>query len=69
MIRQAWPQVEILTLTPSPQVLPAMRPNYMDPSAAVPTFIRTLIAMKRRLAAADVWDVLDRHLTGAVRAF
>lgn len=68
MIRQAWPQVEILTLTPSPQVLPAMRPNYMDPTAAVPTFIRTLIAMKRRLAAADVWDVLDRHLTGAVKA-
>ena len=66
MIQQAWPETDILTLTPSPQVLPAMRPNYMDPTAAVPTFIRTLIAMKRRLAAPDVWSVLERHLGRAV---
>jgi NTE family protein len=68
MIRDAWPETEILTLTPSPQVLGAMRPNYMDPHAAVPTFIRALIAMKRKLAAPGVWDILDRHLVHRVGA-
>jgi NTE family protein len=68
MIRSTWPGTDILTLTPSPQVLAAMRPNYMDPNAAVPTFIRALIAMKRKLAAPGVWDVLERHLVQKVGA-
>ncbi|HEY5684377.1 MAG TPA: patatin-like phospholipase family protein [Acidimicrobiia bacterium] len=68
MVRTAWPDADILTLTPSPRVLGAMRPNYMDPKAAVPTFIRALIAMKRKLAAPGVWDILDRHLVHRVGA-
>lgn len=62
MIRQAWPDCEILTLSPSPSVQNAMRPNPLDPSWAVPTFVRTLISMKRTLAQPDVWSRLDDHL-------
>ncbi len=68
MIRETWPNTEILTLTPSPNVLMAMRPNYMDPNQAVPTFIRALLAMRRKLAAPAVWDILDRHLNHKVGA-
>lgn len=67
-IRERWPETDILTLTPSAQVLAAMRPNYMDPKAAVPTFIRALIAMKRKLAAPEVWELLDHHLSPSVPA-
>lgn len=62
-IRVAWPETDIVVLRPSPAVLSVMRPNPLDPAAAVPTFIRTLMAMRRRLAAPEVWQKLDRHLT------
>lgn len=61
-IRQAWPSAEFIVLEPSPQVLSAMRPNPLDAKSAVPTFIRTLIAMRRRLASAEIWPILERHL-------
>lgn len=63
LIRGSWPGADILTLRPSPQVLASMRPNPLDPDLAVPAFIRTLIAMKKTLAASTHWSVLQRHLT------
>ncbi len=62
-IHEEWPDTDVVVLRPSPPVLAAMRPNPLDPAAAVPTFIRTLIAMRRRLADPSVWSTLDKHLT------
>lgn len=64
-IRERWPATDVLVLRPSPPVLAAMRPNPMDSKAAVPTFIRTLIAMRRTLARPGVWAILERHLVDA----
>lgn len=61
-IRDAWPEIEILILRPPRGALAAMRPNPMDASAAVPTFIRTLSGLRQRLAHPDVWPMLARHL-------
>lgn len=61
-IRAAWPDVEILILRPPKGALAAMRPNPMNASAAVPTFVRTLTGLRHRLASADVWPMLERHL-------
>lgn len=65
LIRTAWPDCDIVTLAPSPSVQNAMRPNPLDPRRAVPTFMRTLIAMKRTLGDPEVWDPLSEHLTPA----
>jgi NTE family protein len=65
LIRSTWPHADVLVMRPSPAVLAAMRPNPMDAKAAVPTFIRTLTAMKRTLARPEVWSVLSRHLVNA----
>ena len=62
MIHEAWPDCDIVTLSPSPSVQNSMRPNPMDPNRAVATFMRTLISMKRTLARPDVWHRLDHHL-------
>ena len=62
LIRNSWPNCDIITLTPSPSVQNVMRPNPMDASKAVPTFMRTLISMKRKLAQPDVWTALSHHL-------
>lgn len=62
LIKQAWPDCEVITVSPSPSVQNAMRPNPMDASRAVATFMRTLISMKRTLAQPEVWDRLDDHL-------
>jgi NTE family protein len=61
-IERAWPQTDVIVLEPTPQVLSAMRPNPLDPKGAVPTFIRTLISMRRRLAEPALWSVLSHHL-------
>ncbi|HKZ28601.1 MAG TPA: patatin-like phospholipase family protein [Acidimicrobiia bacterium] len=61
-IGAAWPDTDILVLRPSPMVLEAMRPNPMEPAAAVPTFVRTLASLRNMLARPDVWNLLDRHL-------
>lgn len=63
LIRSAWPHCDIVTLTPSPSVQNAMRPNPMDANRAVPTFMRTLIAMKRKLGSSEVWSILSDHLS------
>jgi predicted acylesterase/phospholipase RssA len=62
LIEEAWPDTDIVILKPRPQVLAAMRPNPMDPRAAVPSFIRTLTSMKRELARPEIWSVLNEHL-------
>jgi NTE family protein len=62
VVATEWPDIETLVLRPSPMVLSAMRPNPMDPSRAVPTFVRTLASLRSRLARPEVWSVLERHL-------
>lgn len=62
MIRDAWPNCDVVTLSPSPSVQNSMRPNPLDPGRAVATFMRTLISMKRTLAHHEIWDRLDHHL-------
>lgn len=63
MIENAWPDCRVVTLFPSPSVQNAMRPNPLDASRAVATFMRTLISMKRTLARPDVWPHIDQHLS------
>jgi NTE family protein len=65
LIKDAWPDCEVVTLFPSPSVQNAMRPNPMDANRAVATFMRTLISMKRTLAHPEVWERLDGHLQPA----
>lgn len=62
LIKEAWPNCDVVTLRPTPSVQNAMRPNPMDATRAVATFKRTLISMKRTLAQPDVWDRLHDHL-------
>lgn len=65
LIKDAWPNCEVITLSPSPSVQNAMRPNPLDAGRAVSTFMRTLISMKRTLARPEVWNMLDDHLLPA----
>jgi len=62
MITDVWPDCDVVTLFPSPSVQNAMRPNPMDASRSVATFMRTLISMKRTLARPDIWERLEHHL-------
>jgi predicted acylesterase/phospholipase RssA len=62
LIKSSWPHCDVVTLSPSPSVQNAMRPNPMDASRAVATFMRTLISMKRTLAQPHVWSRLHDHL-------
>ncbi|MEX1280903.1 MAG: patatin-like phospholipase family protein [Acidimicrobiia bacterium] len=61
-IGSAWPDTDVVVLRPRPAVLAAMRPNPMDPTRAVPTFVATLNSMKQRLASPEVWAILREHL-------
>lgn len=61
-LRQEAPDTDILVLRPDQQVLTAARPNPMSPSAAVPTFMRTLAFLRRELAKPEVWEMLSHHL-------
>lgn len=67
LIEEAWPDCEIVTLYPPPSVQSVARPNPMDPNRSVPTFMRTLISMKRTLAHPDIWEPLSHHLGTASR--
>lgn len=68
LIKGAWPDCEVVVLSPPPSVQNAMRPNPMDSKRAVATFMRTLISMKRTLAQPEVWDRLDDHLLAPARS-
>ncbi len=67
LVKEAWPDCDIVTLYPSPSVQNSMRPNPMDARRAVATFMRTLISMKRTLAHPEIWDRLDGHLQAGSR--
>ena len=62
LINSKWPDCDIITLSPSPSVQNASRPNPMDASRSVATFMRTLVSMKRTLSHPDVWEGLNHHL-------
>lgn len=62
LIRDGWPDCEVVVLYPPPSVQNVARPNPMDPARSVATFMRTLIAMKRELARPEIWDPIQRHL-------
>ncbi|MGH3649182.1 MAG: patatin-like phospholipase family protein, partial [Acidimicrobiia bacterium] len=64
LVKGAWPDCDVVTLSPSPSVQNAMRPNPLDASRAVTTFMRTLISKKRALAQSGVWETLEHHLVG-----
>ncbi len=66
LIQNSWPDTDIVVLTPPPSVQNTSRPNPMDASKSVPTFMRTLIAMKRTLANPEVWGRLEEHLGPSV---
>lgn len=61
-IKTAWPDCDVVTLFPSPSVQNTMRPNPLDASRSVATFMRTLISMKRTLGRPEIWDRLEYHL-------
>ena len=62
LVQSAWPSADVVVLSPPPSVQNSMRPNPMDSTRAVPTFMRTLISMKRTLAEPKVWERLSHHL-------
>jgi NTE family protein len=62
LIREAWPETEILEVRPDVGVLEETRPNPLSAKAAIPAFLRTLRSMSSQLAQPEVWSVLERHL-------
>jgi NTE family protein len=62
MIRAAWPDTEILVITPSAPVQAVLRPNFMSAEAAVPAFIKTLASLRTKLARPEVWELLKEFL-------
>lgn len=62
LIKEHWPDTEVLILRPDHRVLAAARPNPMSAEAAMPAFLRTIRSMKHELAAPATWDLLKRHL-------
>ena len=67
LIHAEWPDTDVVVLRPRPGVLAAMRPNPMDPTRAVPTFVATLNSMRSRLASPEVWAILSHHLGDGTR--
>jgi NTE family protein len=62
MIRDAWPDTEVLVLRPDDRVLARSRPNPMSIDAAIPSFLATLRSMRDELAHSANWEVIRRHL-------
>lgn len=61
LIRDLWPDVDVLVLRPALDVLEVARPNPLAVQNAVPTFLRTLRSMHSELAQPETWELLDRH--------
>lgn len=68
LIKDKWPNADVIVLRPEPEVLEEMRPNPMKADAAVPTFIRTMTSMRTKLARATMWSVLERHLEASAQS-
>ncbi len=66
VIREAWPDTDIVVLRPDQSVLSAARPNPLSVRAAVPAFLRTLRSLKDELAGEENWSILERHLVRSV---
>ena len=62
VIRETWPETDVVVLRPDPRVLAAARPNPLSVKAAVPTFLRTLMSMRDELAHPEIWEILEKHL-------
>jgi NTE family protein len=62
IIRATWPETEVVVLRPNEEVLAAARPNPMSVEQTIPTFLRTLAFLRRKLAEPGIWDVLAGHL-------
>jgi NTE family protein len=62
IIEATWPETDVVVLRPSDDVLAAARPNPMSVEQTIPTFLRTLAFLRRKLAEPDTWDVLAKHL-------
>lgn len=62
LIEATWPDTDVIVLRPDDDVLNAARPNPMSVEQSIPTFLRTLGYLRRRLADSEVWDVLEEHL-------
>ncbi len=65
LVKERWPDTDILVLRPDHRVLAVARPNPMSAEAAMPVFIRTIRSMKHELAAPATWTLLSKHLVGA----
>ncbi len=68
LIRDTWPDADVLALRPEAGVLEETRPNPLSAKAAIPAFLRTLRSMSRELAKPGVWSVLEEHLLVADRS-
>ena len=65
ILRETWPDCDVLVLRPDQRVLAAARPNPLSVRAAVPSFLRTLMSMREQLSHADTWEMLSRHIATA----
>lgn len=68
IVKEAWPDCDVVVLRPEPEVLSVMRPNVMKAEAAVPTFVRTFGSMRTKLARAETWALLEYHLIQKARS-
>ncbi len=62
LVKETWPDTDVVVLRPNDTVLDVARPNPMSAAAAVPTFLATLRSMQRQLARRSVWSVIEQHL-------
>lgn len=62
LVKQTWPETDVLVLRPDHRVLSVARPNPMSADAAMPSFLRTIRSMKHELAAPATWRLLKKHL-------
>ena len=65
LVKEHWPDTDVLVIRPDQRVLAVARPNPMSTDAAVPVFLRTIRSMKHELAAPATWSLLEKHLVGA----
>ncbi len=69
LLRETWPETEVIILRPDSAVLEETRPNPLATGAAIPAFLQTLRSMRLELAKPEVWSILGRRLgTGGVRS-